>query len=88
MSPKHKHKTRAEIEAEIDFVIERQTHRLDQELIKLKLSGVMPKNSRLFISDVMNVAKIIGVKRLAELTYQQFLCYVEKIRSGDITSIK
>lgn len=73
-------KTRKNLKEEIDFELEQEVHRLDQEMIKLKRAGVISKKRKLLKSDVRNLAMIIGIEKLKTLSYQEFWKRVQEMQ--------
>lgn len=55
------------------FRVETEYHRLHQELLKLKRSGIIPKSRRIREVDVFRVAIKLGLDTMNNLTYEQFL---------------
>lgn len=54
------------------LAIEKEYHRLHQELIKMKEAGIYPKGKRLTQTSVRAVVIELGLEHMKELDYDQF----------------
>lgn len=52
--------------------IEKEYHRLHQELIKMKDAGIYPKGERLTQTSVRAVVIELGLEQMKQLNYEQF----------------
>lgn len=80
MPRKRELKTTKRVREDLDFIVETQHHRLDQEMIKLKTSGVIPKNAKIWMTDMKNVATKIGLERLRTINFLEYQQIVKEMR--------
>lgn len=65
-------KKREDQRNQLEFLVEKEFHRLHQQFLKLQELGLIPKSRKLKRSNVKFLALIIGITELEKLTYEDF----------------